>query len=445
VRARSSFCPSCGLARSAPVIELERHDLPRPVDPGSEPAVVTTEGGPTGLGRRLLGVVGGVGVLGLLVVALASGGGEGGEEAAATTTEVPATTTTDQSPSSYSTLPLGATYPPATTAAPTVPASTIATTTSIPFVNQRRGPVLGAATGGWSLYVRNGDGIRRVDLDTGTVQIVSMPQAAGGAYRMVQAGDKFVVSGGLGTYLVGPDFSGATVQLSENSAQQLVGVTESGDRFWFISYPQTGGRATGLRLVDTRGRTVAALNLSSDNGAYPAGVVGDRLVLQGPGRIFTMDASGRILPYANGQIVAANGRFVLWIGCDDRARCTYKLGDATTPDTDRTSLETGYLAAGAGGEFTSDPLAPDGATVIAGVTRQDQQRFEMHIVDLATGSVLEADRPITSSAVWSPDGAWVFRGSVAGIDAVSVRTGRVVQIDVPGLVITNGTGVLAVG
>ena len=37
------------------------------------------------------------------------------------------------------------------------------------------------------------------------------------------------------------------------------------------------------------------------------------------------------------------------------------------------------------------------------------------------------------------------RGSVAGFEAVSVRTGRVVPIDVPGLLVTNRTGVLGVG
>jgi hypothetical protein len=195
-------------------------------------------------------------------------------------------------------------------------------------------------------------------------------------------------------------------------------------------------------VIGRNGSVVAERSLDSID-AYPAGVLGDLLLLQGSGRIYTMDASGRVQPYAYGQIAATNGRFVLWSGCDDRARCTYRLGDETTADTGRTSLETGYLMTG--GEFGgSTILAPDGATVLGAIIGE-QGQVDLHIVDLATGSVLEADRSFAGTAVWSPDGSWLFRSSIAGIDAISVRTGRVVKIDIPGLFMTNQTGVLAVG
>jgi hypothetical protein len=376
------------------------------------------------------------------LVTTVMGGGDTGSESAPTTTESPPDTTSPADDPQATTLPALVTTMSTTSTSTT----STTTTTTIPFVNQRAAPVLGTRTNGSALFVVNDGALYRVDLDSGRTTTLDRSGPVPSVSRALVAGDRIVLTGGTGVFSLRQDLQGQPVRLADNDVSVLSG--RDGDRLWVIRYPTPSSGGYEVRVVDTAGRVLAELTV--DRTTYPVGVLGDRLVLQGPGRLFTLDPSGALAHYAFGTAVSVNGDWILWTGCDERARCTHHLGSPTEPDTGRTSLETSYLSAYSDGELGAGPaaLSPDGATVVGPVTAGDGT--VLHIVDLATGSVLDPDsRGDYYTPAWSPDGAWLFRVfafSSRRLEAVSVRTGKVIALDVPGLYIQgNRVPALALG
>jgi hypothetical protein len=171
------------------------------------------------------------------------------------------------------------------------------------------------------------------------------------------------------------------------------------------------------------------------------GVLSDRVLLAGGGRIFTVDLSGRLRDYAAGTVVSGYGQWVLWWGCDSRAQCRFHLGDSTHPDVREVRATGGldpYAMSGNGGAL----VAPDGIhAVLPGSERGPS------LVDLETGDVLQqVAGGWNGSFVWSPDSRWLFQYSGPGaIQAVSTTDGHVVELlgQMPGT--TSGPSGLAVG
>jgi hypothetical protein len=419
------------------LLELERIDVAGAQAKAAEHAVVETPG------RASRRVAGGFGALGIVVVialvTLALAGGDDSESETVPTTVVPIPTTVEEP----LTIVPSTRFVPGPNVSAVLIAPPVTPTTTIPYANQQRAPVLGTGTGGLSLYAIAQSTLYRVELDTGRVTSVALPRTGSSRWFQAEvAGDRLMMIGDGGIYVLALDLSGSPFPIS-TSRRSFVGADVQGG-YWFQSQSLSDG-AMELQRVDGSGNPDREVRVEQA-GLVPFGVVGDRVVLQAPGRIFTVDRDGRVEPYAEGSAVVAKGEWVLWAGCDDRARCTLHLGTSEISDTGRTSLELAYLRS----EFPGAPvavnsLAPDGATIVANVTGAAPGP---KIVDLATGSVLDPASQIYGEPAWFPDGSWLVRTwNSSGVEAISVRTGRVVSIVLPGVVL-NGSGdgnALAVG
>jgi hypothetical protein len=146
------------------------------------------------------------------------------------------------------------------------------------------------------------------------------------------------------------------------------------------------------------------------------------------GRIWLFGPGDRKVAYASGSIGAVTSRFVLWLGCDEDARCRYRLGDATRADTGRTALESSYavVSRDAGGGST---LAPDGASVLSWQVRGTTRPT---VVDLETGELLDLPDPNMTAFGWSPDGRWLVTASGGVLGCLDVRTGATRVLKIPG-------------
>jgi hypothetical protein len=220
------------------------------------------------------------------------------------------------------------------------------------------------------------------------------------------------------------------------------------DGIWIMRYSNLPGAMNVARRIDLAGNVRVEVALPAN--LYPAGFLGDRVVVAQFGRVWTVGADGRATPYATGDVVAVQGGRVLWVACDDTLRCTFHLGDATSADTGRTSLETSYLQAWpAGGEGATQPgaLAPDGMTIVAPVLTNGQGDGRPKIVDLPTGSTLDLSGPGYSALAWTPNGDWLIEPTLGGeFVATNVRTGRKVTLVYPAAFLTrNSFFAMAVG
>ncbi len=418
----------------------------RPIGTGvtvQQTAIVTTRPPDR---KRTLSIVSALAVVGLVAFGLAKVfGGDSADEATSPTSTVPATTT----------IPVATTAPastvaPATTAPPSTTAYIPATTTTIPYVNQRRGVVLDDAQSGRSMYFVNGADLYRVELGTGRVTS-RRPGSNGngiGLYGVI--GGRVLISGvnGQSVGSLAGDLSGEVTNI-DLGAFSLSGPSwTAADGFWVLRYSNAPGVPTVVRRVSLAGKVLAELTLPAD--VYPVGFLGDRAVIAQYGRIWTIGADGLAMPYATGSVILAQGGVVLWVSCDDTLRCTFHLGNATTADTGRTSLETSYLAAwpnGSEGGMQSTALAPDAATVIGMVLTNGPGDGRQKIVDLATGSTLDLSGQGYSALGWTPNGDWVIEPTLSGeFVATNVRTGRRVSIAYPAALATrNSVNSLVVG
>jgi hypothetical protein len=151
------------------------------------------------------------------------------------------------------------------------------------------------------------------------------------------------------------------------------------------------------------------------------GFIGERALIVRGGRTYRLDASGTFEVYADGEAVAARNGFVLWVGCDDAARCVHHVGDATTPDLGITWIPASRLLRIDGQERG---FAPDGRSVII-LTNQNGDRS---LVKLTTGS--EVELPADADELeWTPDGAWLVRYDGGVLYALDVRDGRIRSFD----------------
>lgn len=433
--ADARFCARCGRMRgeaAAPTL-VDLSPLTPVVAPAEQRAMVATRPPDR---RRTLVVVATVVVLALVAFGLSRLLADDGADDAA---PLPTTTTepvddgepTTTAAASTSTSPT-TTVAPATSAGPTV-----APTTTIPYVNQRRGLVLDETQQGRSLYIANVGTLVRVDLGTGLVTTRDGLNGVLGGPLWVTA-DRLIALGSSVRSLRA-DLTG---EVEERRLPTGYGVwpidVNDGGGFWTIDYPESALERPHVRRYGADGSVTDDRTLPAGLGVR--GFASGRVVLASAGRIWTVGADERLVPYANGDVAMVQNGWILWVSCTDAGRCTYHLGTGTTPDTGRTSLETAYLYAyfGEGGGYAQG-LSPDGATIVASVAATPDGL--PRIVDLATGSLLETAAQGSPYFAWSPDGSWLVEVSGTRAFATNVRTGARRTLSVPGLNGASLTGV----
>jgi hypothetical protein len=275
-------------------------------------------------------------------------------------------------------------------------------------------PVLGEETGGLSLYAAGDGVIRRIELDTGRVT-TRWASDEHGEWRTIDVRpdqvrlvtDRHILSTprdlARGVQMVGDAWRGEGMFVIDDGSQWV---------------PDVDGT---LYLSPAQGPTVS---YELPPGVGIAGVVGDRAVVEGGGRIFTLDPSGTRRPYAVGAVEDALGQWVLWWGCDDTMRCRYHVGDRDNPDA-RPTVAIDDLASPDGGDgYGPARISPDGRVALVEDISGDDV-----LVDLTDGRRLGFTDGSYGAWDWSPDSRWFFRFAELGlIEAVSTRDGHVVEV-----------------
>lgn len=394
--ADARLCLLCGRPIAAPMVELERLDVP--ATPGQrERVVVEHRGAPQGPKRPL--VVGGALVVAAIaaVVFLFAGGGDDGSDGQG---DASPSTVDDAGPSSTSP---GRPWRPPTSSE--VPGITVVSGLDGPE------PVLGHETGGLSLYVLSGRSLARVELDTGRITVMERAFVGSPGYvanlRVVD--DAVVAWRDSGRYALPTDLSAPPESTSEAQRGPLD-----------LVYGVDGDEgAMTVRHVDDQ---------PSEAWHVPAGasvmtVVDDQLLVQRAGRLYLLQRGGGVREYAIGDFMGSRGGWVLWRGCDEQMRCRLNIGTAQQPvvhSHERDDWEMWANGFGVG-------LAPDGASVVA--TRPGQVRPAL--VRLEDGVSL-VDVDLETQIDWTPDGEWAFvRLPGDRVVGVSTRDGRQVPINLP--------------
>ena len=430
----ASYCMRCGRSTTPELRELEIIGAgARATEGGGREQVLSDSrgGAPRRRGAAALAAIGAV-LVG--VVLLLSGGGDGeGDDAAAapTTTRVGTPDTKLNYPDPTRPGETTSTRPPSTSR-PTTTTST--TTTVVTYLGAAPAPVLGTETGGLSLYAA-GDGVlRRIELDTGRLTTIELDQDVG---LLRVRGDRLELDTGGGLFAIAADLSGELSWLGPSSYGTDIRVPGSDDA-WSIERGDGQGQ-----LVLRRGGEVV-LRYDIPGGSSLAGIVGDRAVLQGGGRIFTLDPDGRLRAYGTGQVVSASEQWLLWWACDDQLRCEYRLGDAVEPQARRVvtppELASTMYGYGYGYGIGSPSLvSPDGRfALLNGIDG-------LRLVDLTDGRVLP-DETSWGPWAWLPDNRWLLRyDERGGIVAVSTADGSSIPVMPSVRSVQNGPRALAVG
>jgi hypothetical protein len=297
-----------------------------------------------------------------------------------------------------------------------VPASP--STTSVTLIGDGTTPVLGEATGGLSLYAAGDGVIRRIELDTG--RITTLPtrgEFEGGWLTIDVRVDEVRLVTSHYIFSTPRDLSDGLQTVGDAWRGEGMYVIDDGSQW----VPDVDG---SLYLSPVRGPTVS---YELPRGVGIAGVVGDRAVLEGGGRIYTLDPSGTRRPYAVGVVADAVGQWVLWWGCDDAMQCRYHVGDRDDPDVRSTAAIDDLETPDRMGVYGPARVAPGGRIALVPDTSGDEV-----LVDLTDGRHLGAMDDSFGAWQWSPDGRWLFRfGELGVIDAVSTQDGHVIAVQPP--------------
>jgi hypothetical protein len=361
--------------------------------------------------RRVVGVLAAVVAIGLLAVAIAGVVLDDPPDAA------PASSTTSSGTSS--TLPVAPATTGDLTTAPLGPKPTPAPSTE---AARAPGPLLDPAQRAWSIYVSDGTVVRRVDLATGQVSELDLAALVHADYSLVGivAGRLvFSVGNAGGVRSIASDFSGALQTHPIWPAGVYGSVTVAGSRLWAVHFVGDGTPTNVAKFVDLDGHVAAEMTIAQ--GDYPVGFLGDRALIVRGGRTYTLDGTGTFRVYANGEAIAARNDFVLWVGCDDTARCVYHVGGASDPDLRVTPIPAGRALRTAAQD---EGLSPDGQAVVV-LTGQAGSRS---LVKLATGSETALPSDIDRFA-WTPDGEWLVMYGGEQLFALDVRDGRLTSFD----------------
>ncbi|HUP75458.1 MAG TPA: hypothetical protein VM282_20605 [Acidimicrobiales bacterium] len=153
------------------------------------------------------------------------------------------------------------------------------------------------------------------------------------------------------------------------------------------------------------------------------GSLGGAIVTAAAGQIFLHDPkTGRVTPYAVGDLMAINGSRAAWLGCDAAPSCHIYIGDATRPRL--TTVGISVLQPEAYWVLSLSPTG-DAAVVPPGA------KPGFRLLNFATG----LDLALTAgddNLAWSPDGRWLFNTNSSPPQAIDVPGGRAVDIALSG-------------
>jgi hypothetical protein len=306
-----------------------------------------------------------------------------------------------------------------------------------------------ANAGGTSLYIAAGRAVARIELDTGRTTVASRMFPVGDVMvqEAVAGGGRLIVTRDSGVFVIDAELAGSARSI-EGTVGRDVDVAVDASAVLTIEYAEISAQlsssddATTVQRVMVDGTVAAEWRVPTFS---PLGLLGDDLVVQGGGRIYKIGAEVR--PYAQGELVVADGRWVLWRSCDDTLSCVLHLGDGEHPDRRTLPAELiSVLPPFMGPGFMGNPfvgrflIAPDGATMVidGGAGRPPL------LVDVASGAVISEIDGDTRPA-WSTDGAWLFTTSGRSLLAVSTRGEPPFEIPLPEGDFGNRDLVLAVG
>jgi hypothetical protein len=418
------FCARCGRARddiASTVVELSPLGTPRSV---TQTAVVSTRANRPPRARTIAGIA--------LASALAVGG---------VIVLIGNDTRSNAAAPPPSTQPATSSVPTSTagpesvvTAAASVPRAVV-----VPAPSQNAGQVLDPTLDGRSLYLWDGATITRVELTTGRVSAKTISAAnwdsldltAFASGRLVLTDTSSFAAVERHAWSLAADLSGEMVEIDVVPAgANLIAAEPEG--LW-VYYNGDAATRPRMQLLDFAGRQLTAFELP-ENFDY-GDPHGTRLLNERSGRIWTIGPDGA-RPYAIGKVAASAGDHVLWTGCADDGRCTYRLGTSVDPDI-------GELSPAASSVLNTDAswiveLSPDARSLITKLGHGDPE-CGFAVVDITIGPVLEF---CGTPGAWSPDGAWLFtQRDGSQLIAINVRTGERVRLDIAG--ITDGTSPLS--
>jgi hypothetical protein len=387
------YCVKCGRTQAPPLLDLERLQASSSPEPAVERAVA--EQGRPRASRRGVAALAAVAVLSVGAVLVLSGGDtdDAGDPSEPTTTSEPDRTTRPRRSTT------------------TVPGRVEAQIAATP-------PLLGAPTGGLSLYGLKGAGLFRLELDTGALSIVSSHTLPSGPFpvSMHLRDGRLVVLLGDGVYVTPLDLSAAPTWLRDVRGD--VGFGGRSDRILRgFDHDQMSGMVREVREFDLDGNEVARWHVPEHS--WPVDAIGDRLIVQAAGRMYFVDGGGAVEPFAVGDLIDVNGQQILWRACDEQLSCSMWHDDIEQRMSRRLPFDAETF--GPWGPL----VAPDGATAVALAGR------EVQLVEVSTGRLI-ASVPTTARPAWSPDGDWLFACDELGdIVAISTRGGDRVEFDLP--------------
>lgn len=418
-----------------------------PGTPATEPLVARSIDQPATAGRRLIGTVAVVGVVGLIagvLIGRAGGGGDGSGARASSTTPV--------------TIPVAADTPINTPPPTSIEMVTRLTTTSTSIadrsVDTSSRQVLPTAPGQSSIQVESsvvvapaiaafalevvglavsGD-LLRLDLATGRTTTQSFVDAPSGP-PIVLAGDGWIARPSWDPrddWLIVRD-EGAASTSAMGDALTGFGHTPDG-RFWAFEDDGAGGRVTEVALdgVPT-GREFEVPGYPE--GADPSGA---GVVVAAPGGSYVV-GEGASVRVTSGRLISLGRQRALALECDDALTCQHVVIDRATGVRRPITLDRAFggrtSIRSATSWTTAQPfnLAEDAALVLSWDPFAADSELG-GVLDLATGELIEiTDRGDAAMMRWSPDGRsviWLDRGRLRVFDLAS-RTSTDVSVDLP--------------
>jgi hypothetical protein len=263
-----------------------------------------------------------------------------------------------------------------------------------------------------TVYLRHlrAPSITRIDLVSGDVETVSVPELAPGdpPYSMVRAGERLVVYGRDRTYALDPGLESPPHDLGE-SWYFVPSATEG--RVWLMTLdpesPETVRDLAAVREVSVDGRlTLAGRSRPPSRGpSILAAVKNGLLYQQGDGLTLWNPGTGEVTGRLDGPIPSAtHGNLVAWCA-------------AACPElhlTDTATGEDAVVRPGASFAFAETfdgAFSPDGSLLaMPVVTPDDGHRVAVVDVRQASGrlvprSELSSDYP---ALAWTPSGDWLL-------------------------------------
>jgi hypothetical protein len=306
----------------------------------------------------------------------------------------------------------------------TAPRRTTTTRPTTPTTMAPLGPVFGEPIEGALLLHRSGRSWTRLDLTTGALEPMTLPdidlfnaEAMPGGL-VVAAGEEVRYYPVLGDDL---EPEGALV----GRGNQVV--RAGADRLWLLDQPGSADEpTTRAQLVDLRGQVLRELEVPG----YQVFTTADEVVVGRGGRVYVVEESG-YRPIATGYPNGVIGEAALVTTCDDAGACALQLQptDGSPPRlvTPIENPDTPYLTLVSGGaDGQAAVVVHDSTGAAARLFLFDADRTRADQVELSVGVQGGSPR-------WLPGDRGLLLSTSAGLQWVRPRDGTwgVEDVDIP--------------